>query len=154
MPNNLARSDQAQDEPALSDGALSDGALSDGALSDGTLSDGAPQVQVHAEHRVKVDKYEFVKRGPRAAWLEVYYDGKLISVFDRDPAVALMMEQLDAARMVVQAAREIVDVPTLLRKKFLQEALALHDRLTSDREPPSARCTAERALCIEVQHGT
>lgn len=55
-------------------------------------------------------------------------------------ALFSMMAELDAARVVLQAARQAVNVPTLRRKEFLQEALALHDRLVDDREPPSAWC--------------
>ena len=103
------------------------------------------------ERRVKVNEYEFVTRIPRFTWIAVYREGKPVSSgFNRDDAVGLMMEQLDAARLVVQAARDAVDAPTLRRKEFLQEALAAHDRLTSDRELPSAWC---RVALVELQAG-
>ncbi|HEU4726486.1 MAG TPA: hypothetical protein VFT22_01295 [Kofleriaceae bacterium] len=54
-----------------------------------------------------------------------------------------LMFELDAARVVVQAAREAVDAPTLRRKEFLQHALAHHDRLVDDRTPPSEWCAID-----------
>lgn len=94
-----------------------------------------------SEHRVRVDngKYEFVMR-----------DGNDFDIIAYDPsapardAVHAMMCDLDAARVVVQAARKCVeaDFPPSL-PAGLAAALALHDRLTDDREPPSAWCGAE-----------
>lgn len=95
------------------------------------------------EHRVSVEggKYTFV----------VPADDYRVSILrhgepwhgpqsEASNALLQIMMELDAARVVVQAARDAVDAPTLRRKEFLQEALALHDRLTGDREPPSAWC--------------
>lgn len=118
---------------------------------------GSERGMTMTEHRVKVDKYEFVTLVPRVTWIAVYHAGKPVGFeSDRDDAIGLMMEQLDAARMVVQAARDAVDAPTLRRKEFLQEALALHDRLTSDREPPSAWCgvkSGEDGVGCVTTHG-
>ncbi len=90
---------------------------------------------MRSEHRVKVGEYEFVRPVPNyGQCLDIFDACMAISTVssDRNDAIGLMMEHLDAARALVQAAREIVDAPTLRRKEFLQEALALYDSLVSD----------------------
>lgn len=55
------------------------------------------------------------------------------------PAVSpdqVLMEHLNAAKCFIQAARDIVNAPTLLRRKFLLEALAQYDsRVEALRDP-------------------
>lgn len=64
-------------------------------------------------------------------------------------AVRTAIMELDAARVVVQAARDMVEEVRARRARgeefdpqyfplAVSDALALHDRLTSDRDPPSA----------------
>jgi len=67
---------------------------------------------------------------------------------DQALAVLAAMRELDAARFVVQAARDAVDAPTLRPKELLQSALTVHDSIVSDREPPSEWCMA--ASCTTV----
>lgn len=57
-------------------------------------------------------------------------------------ALHSIMFELDAARVVVQAARQCVEALGAPRHvpAGLVDALALHDRLTGDREPPSPWC--------------
>lgn len=42
-------------------------------------------------------------------------------------AISAMMRELDAARAMVQAARDVVDAPTLRRREFLLETLRIYD---------------------------
>lgn len=105
-----------------------------------------------SEHRVRVDsgKYTFV----------VPADDYRVSILrygepwhgpqsEASNALHAIMCELDAARVVVQAFRDLV-VPgndrLSTREGFnrITDALALHDSLTSDREPPSAWCGVEQ----------
>lgn len=87
------------------------------------------------EHRVKVDggMYEFVRR--EDGTVDVTRGGEpWLQRIMPQVGVGSMMAELDAARVVVQAARLLVELAPLTA------ALLLHDRLVSDREPPSAWC--------------
>lgn len=98
-----------------------------------------------SEHRVKVDggKYTFV----------VPADDYRVSILrygepwhgpqgEASNALHAIMYELDAARVVVQAARTMMRQSAMsLAGSPIDVALALHDRLVSDREPPSAWCT-------------
>lgn len=94
-------------------------------------------------HTVRVDggKYEFIHRVPRATWVAVYHYGSPISPGsdEHGNAIASMMAELDAARVVVAAVR--ANIQKLEGKDvypaWAVDALALHDRLCDDREPPS-----------------
>lgn len=112
-----------------------------------------------SEHRVSVDngKYTFV----------VPADDYRVSILrygepwhgpqsEASNALHTIMYELDAARVVVQAARATVEAVRARRasgEEFdpryfplaLADALAIHDRLTSDREPPSAWATVEQS---------
>lgn len=68
-------------------------------------------------------------------------------------AIMSMMAELDAARVVVQAARDLANHMERMLVSDLQKltdgdafvgitrAVATHDRLVDDREPPSAWCS-------------
>lgn len=94
-----------------------------------------------SEHIVSVDngKYTFVLRD---GWkLEVKRHGDpWIHDLDGAKAIHSMMAELDAARVVLEAARKCEGVTgeALFDARIeLSKAVALHDRLTSDRTPPS-----------------
>lgn len=106
-----------------------------------------------SEHRVRVDngKYTFV----------VPADDYRVSILrygkpwhgpqgEASNALHAAMYELDAARVVVQAARQWRSAMSRPMHEqadadqALNEALALHDRLTTDREPPSAWCGGEQ----------
>lgn len=112
------------------------------------------------EHRVKVEggRYEFIVRVHGR--IDIHRDGKPwvwdLDATTADPmaAVHAIMMELDAARVVVQAARQCVvalnapDAEPVAPERLhlalvaLEGSIALHDRLVSDREPPSAWCGA------------
>lgn len=100
-----------------------------------------------SEHRVRVDngKYTFV----------VPADDYRVSILrygepwhgpqgEASNALHAIMYALDAARVVVQAVRDararLGEPRVPMIPPSIVNALALHDRLTSDREPPSAWC--------------
>jgi hypothetical protein len=55
-----------------------------------------------------------------------------------------MMRELDAARVVLKAARRVVDGDDI---GALRRALEIHEGLVDDREPPSARCGGTECSC-------
>jgi hypothetical protein len=57
-------------------------------------------------------------------------------------ALRSIMAELDAARVVVKAARDAASKLGQLCPTVIHEAVALHDRLVDDHEPPSAWCGA------------
>lgn len=99
-----------------------------------------------SEHRVKVDsgKYEFVCEGFGA--IDILRHGQpWHSQTQASNALHAIMCELDAARVVVQAARVCLGMLADLCPLPITAALDLHDALTSDREPPSAWCGMEYA---------
>jgi hypothetical protein len=97
----------------------------------GSIEDLAP---TRNELRIKVGKYTFARPVPYYLQrLDIFYDGCKISTVssDRNDAIGIMMDHFIAAQGLVEAVRDIVEAPPLLRKKFLLEALALHDSLCS-----------------------
>ena len=94
-----------------------------------------------SEHRVKIEngKYEFIRS--RFNELCIYRGGKPWHRQSDGPIAQIdsMMAELDAARVVLAAARETVEMhhegiaPILA----LRDALEKHARLVDDREPPS-----------------
>lgn len=58
-------------------------------------------------------------------------------------ALRAMMAELDAARVVLEAARDVVNTPRGDTRQLVEmidkiaDAIARHDRLVDDREPPS-----------------
>jgi len=107
------------------------------------------------EHRVSVDngKYTFVVPADdyRVSILR-YGDPWHGPQGEASNALHAIMYELDAARVVVQAARELADHMARMPIAALQElsksdafvgitrAVALHDRLCDDRQPPSEWC--------------
>lgn len=99
--------------------------------------------------RIKVDsgRYEFVQNG---CWASIYQGGRiLVGQMGASPAVLSMMHELDAARVVLQAARKLADrmatlpIPLVTQlaehDEFvgLTRAIGQHSGLVDDREPPS-----------------
>lgn len=93
-----------------------------------------------SEHRVKVEngKYEFIQR---AGWkLDILRGGEpWAENVDCSKAIGSMMAELDAARVVLEAARRAVSIATegLTPSGGLTSAIERYDRLVDDREPPS-----------------
>lgn len=101
------------------------------------------------EHRVSVDngKYTFIVPADdyRVSILR-YGDPWHGPQSEASNALHAAMAELDAARVIVQAVRDAEKWPCDPRMHArLMDALALHDRLCDDREPPSAWCGAECA---------
>ncbi len=98
------------------------------------------------DHRVKVDngKYTFVAHQGTPCAILRHGEPWIDHVNAPNPIHAMMCE-LDAARVVVQAAR--ANVKQLngrdVYPAWAVDALSRHDSLTADREPPSAWCGAE-----------
>lgn len=95
-----------------------------------------------SEHRVIVDngKYTFVNHGASNISIERYGD-PWIGKVSGPGAVAAMMYALDAARVVIEAARDLEGKTgeALFDARIrLSAALMLHDSLVSDRTLPSA----------------
>lgn len=94
-----------------------------------------------SEHRVAVDngKYTFILRG--GCHLDVdRYDKPWVHDLDAVNAIHSMMAELDAARVVLEAARRLEGVTgeALFDARIqLSAAIVLHDNLVSDRTPPS-----------------
>lgn len=86
-----------------------------------------------ARHIVRVDggKYTFVCRGPVVEVLR--YGEPWHRQADATNALTSMMAELDAARVVVQAARDMGDEAPM----EIKDALTKHGALVSDLEPPS-----------------
>ncbi|HET9893169.1 MAG TPA: hypothetical protein VFQ42_22015 [Mycobacterium sp.] len=100
------------------------------------------------EHRVSVDsgKYTFVISADDYR-VNILRHGQPW-IFNADGANALhsIMCELDAARVVVKAARECIAAFGMRGyPSGLVDALELHDRLVDDSQPPSAWCGAEHA---------
>lgn len=103
-----------------------------------------------SEHRIKVDngKYEFIQRG---GWkLDVLRHGEpWVEDLDASKAIGSMMAELDAARVVLAAARALakffetmpMELAQMLAKPeepaLLVRALNKHAALADDQEPPS-----------------
>jgi hypothetical protein len=96
------------------------------------------------EHKVRVDsgKYTFVKNGLA---VDVLRHGEpWITLHDGINAISSFMAELDAARVVLAAAREVPKVArgdARARNVLLDQlaaALERHSALVDDREPPSA----------------
>jgi hypothetical protein len=90
--------------------------------------------------RIKVDsgKYTFVQSNSgRIAILR--HDQSWIQNVDGANAIFSLMAELDAARLVLKAARECVasHVEGLSPIAGLRSALGVHSRLVSDTTPPS-----------------
>lgn len=104
------------------------------------------------QHKVSVDngKYTFVNRNGLIIDLCYGSNNLMVMEYDAPEAIAEMMRELDAARVVVKAARELADsfenMPLPLAEWLAEykapvrliRALNRHDALTSDRTPPSA----------------
>lgn len=103
-----------------------------------------------ARHRVKVEggKYEFVSRGGYV--LDVLRNGEpFVANATPSKAIGAMMAELDAARVVLEAARRLATffetMPVALATSLsrydefvgVTRALARHDGLVEDLEPPS-----------------
>lgn len=92
------------------------------------------------EHRVRVEngKYEFIQRG---GWkLDVLRHGQpWAEDVTCSKAIGTMMAELDAARVVLAAARRTVEIhhEGIAPIGGLRDALEKYDRLVDDREPPS-----------------
>lgn len=86
------------------------------------------------EHIVRVDngKYAFRKAG-LAIEVDRYGD-PWITLHDGTNALSSVMSELDAARVVLEAARKLGDAAP----QEIRDALAKHARLVDDREQPSA----------------
>lgn len=100
------------------------------------------------DHRVSVDsgKYTFVI--PADDWsISILRYGEPWHGPQGEASNALhaMMYELDAARVVVQAARECIGDLGALCPGSIRNAMNLHDSLVSDRTPPSAWCGTEAA---------
>lgn len=105
-------------------------------------------------HTVSVDggKYKFIAR--LGYVIDVDRHGEAwVTGLDAPKAVASLMSELDAARVVLAAARTLCDafekLPMAASTALascgdapvgLVRAVALHGRLCDDREPPSAWC--------------
>lgn len=94
-------------------------------------------------HTVSVDggKYKFIAR--LGYVIDVDRHGETwVTGLDAPKAVASLMAELDAARVVLAAARRTVDMhhEGIAPIGSLRSALELHGRLVDDREPPSAWC--------------
>ena len=91
-------------------------------------------------HIVRVDngKYTFVSDGLTIKILR--YGDPWHEQQDAFNALHSIMCQLDAARVIVQAAKSLVDPPAVIA-----HALRLHDALVEDNERPSDWCGAEAA---------
>lgn len=90
-----------------------------------------------SEHKVRVDngKYEFIHRG--AFRIDILRHGeRWVEDLGAGKAVMSMMAELDAARVVVAAARAGL-ASGLIESAGLTAALKLHDSLVDDREWPS-----------------
>jgi hypothetical protein len=103
------------------------------------------------DHVIKVDggKYTFVHRG---GWrIDVLRGGDpWVTDLDGSKAVASMMAELDAARVVVHAVRQglklIVDDPRM-GLSMIEDALDRHRALVDDRERP----TPWTSVCVCCQ---
>lgn len=105
-----------------------------------------------SEHRVKVDngKYEFIQRGGfkvdilrhRKPWVEDITASK---------AIGSMMAELDAARVVLEAARDFVFIAQVNGRGgevlALVRALAAHDACVGDRQPKPTEWARSYCLC-------
>lgn len=98
-------------------------------------------------HEVRVDsgKYTFVRTA--GGGIEILRHGEpWHEQTGASNALASIMAELDAARVVVAAAREAVKTMAALAVGHtfgMGTALAKHDALVDDREPPSAWCGSE-----------
>lgn len=106
------------------------------------------------DHEVRIEggKFTFIAPAdhPTVRVIDRIEPDPWVYFVDKALAVLAMMRALDAARVVVQAARKLVEqhMPQPEECKVLAPlaaALLLHDSLTSDREPPSAWCGVEAA---------
>lgn len=117
-------------------------------------------------HRVKVDNYEFVHNW-RQGEVRIERNGeRWIEWTKGESAIVAMMNQLDAARGVVAAARALADHMERMPLRELEaltkgdafvgiaRAINAYDSLTSDREPPSAWCGVEASNRPDVQPST
>lgn len=88
-------------------------------------------------YRVKVEggKYEFVK-DPIGTIHVLRYGERWHAQKDAFNAIAGIMTELDAARVVLEAARLLGDDAPLEIKRALER----HSHLVGDREPPSEWC--------------
>lgn len=103
---------------------------------------------IKSEHCVSVDncKYKFAIAKGDSRIRVLRHGEPWIDDVNAPNAVHSLMCELDAARVVVQEVRRYVAANIgNLCPKDLFDALALHDSLTSDREPPSAWCGAKYA---------
>lgn len=90
--------------------------------------------------RIKVDsgKYEFVQQG--GSRIDVLRHGQpWVQNLDATNAIYSLMAELDAARLVLEAARKCVALGAagLGPIEDLGEALDVHTRLVTDDNPPS-----------------
>jgi hypothetical protein len=60
---------------------------------------------------------------------------------DASNAIGALIRELDAARVVLDAVRAGVNSGDVSTQSRIGQALARHDRLVEDREPPSEWCT-------------
>lgn len=104
------------------------------------------------EHRIKVSegKYEFVNRG--ACDIDVLRHGQSwIECIDGPNAIASLMYELDAARVVLEAARTYVAVETLNGRgddcKALARALETHDGCVGEHQPRPTSWARSYCLC-------
>lgn len=99
-----------------------------------------------SEHRVQVDNGKYIFHHAGGWRIHVLRHGEpWIDDLDAPKAVASMMAELDAARVVVQAVRDLVNAHDMLRAivggsdgvSTLRDALKRHAALVDDHEPPS-----------------
>lgn len=99
-----------------------------------------------ADHTVRVDngKYTFIGK-PLAVAIHRYGEPWHIQT-EATNALRSMMAELDAARVVLEAARKVVNTPRGDTRQLVEsidtiaDAIAKHDRLVDDHEPPSEWC--------------
>lgn len=94
-----------------------------------------------SEHRVSVGngKYTFVTHPEGNAWKVVVEGQTWVFQIDGRDAIASMMAELDAARVVLATANELVRLGTAPSEIF--EALHKHDRLVGEGGLPSSWCS-------------
>lgn len=94
------------------------------------------------QHKISVNngKYTFVNRNGLVIDL-LHHGDLMVTEYGALEAIAEMMRELDAARVVVKAVRDLAESPgdapfQLVDTYRLIRALNHHDALTSDRTPP------------------